>query len=110
MCSGEQDALAGQLVEPRAGNVGVAVDTEISAQIVPVHKQHIVTALFCCLVVADYRHLLSRLSPVDPTGSGVSRVTALTNAAGIRRGLAALVATVGAGRTALVRRPKIRRA
>src|ERR1700757_965773 len=76
VCSGEQDALTGQPVEPRAGNVGVTVDTEIPAQIVPMHEQHIVTALFYCLVVADYRHLLSWLSPIDVIGNDVSRVTA----------------------------------
>jgi hypothetical protein len=53
MCSGEQDALTSQLIEPRAGNVGVTVDTEIPAQIVPMHEQHIVTALSYYLVIAD---------------------------------------------------------
>jgi hypothetical protein len=40
------------------------------------YEQHIVTALFYCLVVADYRHLLSWLSPIDVIGNDVSRVTA----------------------------------
>jgi hypothetical protein len=72
MCSGEQDALAGQLVETRAGDVGVTVHTEIPAEIVPMYEQHIVTARLCYLVVADCRHLLSRMSPIDVIGSGVS--------------------------------------
>ncbi len=76
MCSGEQDALAGQLVEPRARNVGVSVDTEIPAQVMPVHEQHIVTALVYILVVADDRHLLSLPSPIDVIGSGVLVVAA----------------------------------
>src|ERR1700758_3882559 len=58
MCSGEQDALIGQLVEPRARNVGATVDTEIPAQIMPMHEQHIVRPRFSCLLIADYRHLL----------------------------------------------------
>jgi hypothetical protein len=54
----------------------VTVDTEIPAQIVPMHEQHIVTARSYYPVIADYRHLLSRLSPIDVIGSDVSRVTA----------------------------------
>lgn len=76
MCSGEQDALIGELVESWARNVGVPVDTEIPAQIMPMHKQHIVAALFSCLLFADYSHLLSLPSSIDIIGSGVVAVTA----------------------------------
>src|ERR1700737_132631 len=72
MRSGEQDALAGQLVQSRARKIGVTVDAEIPAQIVPMHQQHIVTALVCCLLVADYRHLLSLADSVDVIGSSGS--------------------------------------
>ena len=44
--AGEQNALGGELVEPRAGHVGVAVDTEITAEVVPVHDQHVVFGAF----------------------------------------------------------------
>ena len=40
--AGEQDALGGEPVEPWAGHVGVPVGAEISAEIVPVHEQHVV--------------------------------------------------------------------
>jgi hypothetical protein len=40
--AGEHDALGRELVEPRADHVGVAVDTEVTAEVVPVHDQHVV--------------------------------------------------------------------
>src|SRR5271166_4303589 len=76
MCSGQQDALIGELVEPRTRNVGVTVDTEIPAQIMPMHEQHIVAALFSWLLIADYRHLLSLPSSIDVIGRGVVAVPA----------------------------------
>lgn len=68
MCSGEQDALASQLVQPGARNVGVTVDAEIPAQIMPMHEQHIVTALLFCLLVADYRSPPQLAGPIDVIG------------------------------------------
>ena len=42
--AGEQDALGGELVESRAGDVGVAVHAEIAAEVVPMHDQHVVSS------------------------------------------------------------------
>jgi len=42
---GEQDALCGQLIQPRAGNIGVAVGAEVAAEVVPMDKQHVVASL-----------------------------------------------------------------
>ena len=62
---GEEHPLAGQLVQPWARNVGVTVDAEIPAKVVPVHDQDIV-ALVCHIVVhvvaADCRHLFTCLA------------------------------------------------
>src|SRR3954468_17285096 len=49
MRAGEEDALCGQLIEPRARNVGVAVGAEIPAEVVPMHEQHIVSWRGHCL-------------------------------------------------------------
>ena len=76
MCSGEQNAFACQLVQSRARNVGVTVNTEIPAQIVPMHNQHIVSLLVGCVVVADCRHLLSLWALLDVIGSGAPGCTA----------------------------------
>src|ERR1700737_1252457 len=55
--AGEQDALCGQLIEPRAGDIGMAVRAEVTAEVVPMHEQH---------VVASLGHLLSFPAPVLP--------------------------------------------
>jgi hypothetical protein len=36
--AGEENALCGELIEPRAGNVGVAVGAEVAAEVVPMHE------------------------------------------------------------------------
>src|SRR5437764_687200 len=46
--AGEDNALRGELVEPRAGNVGVAVGAEVAAEVVPMHEQHVVASLGHC--------------------------------------------------------------
>ena len=86
MGAGEQNALGGKTVQSRAGHVRVAVDTEVTPQVVPVHEQHIVASRVRCVVVyvcaADSRHLLacrasSRLSaaPRRAVSAGVSAVS-----------------------------------
>ena len=42
--AGEQDALCGELIEPRAGDIGVPVGAEVAAEVVPVHEQHVVAS------------------------------------------------------------------
>lgn len=111
MRSGEQDALARQLVEPRAPNVRVTIDTEIAAEVVPMHQQHIVTAVVCCLLVADYRHLLRFAGSVDVIGSGVlvAKAGPVTNAAvDIRRGQVGPAQAVAADHRAIALRPEHR--
>ncbi len=40
---GEEDALGGELVEPRAGDVVVPVYAEIAAEVVPMHDEQVVS-------------------------------------------------------------------
>src|SRR4051794_33733337 len=40
--AGEQDALRGELIKPRARHVRVAVSAEVTAEVVPMHDQHVV--------------------------------------------------------------------
>jgi hypothetical protein len=44
----EQDALRGELIQARAGDVGVAVCAEVAAEVVPMHEQHVVASLGHC--------------------------------------------------------------
>lgn len=62
MCSGEQDALVGELVEPWARDVGMTIDPQIAPCVVPVHEHNVVTVLVCYVAIADCRHLLSLLA------------------------------------------------
>lgn len=65
MRAGEQDALAGQLVQAWARDVGVTIDTKVSPKVVPMHDQHVVTSPVRYVVPADRRHLLRLLGSVD---------------------------------------------
>src|SRR4029078_6752368 len=42
--TGEDNALCGESIEPRAGDVAVAVGAEIPAEVVPMHEQHVVSS------------------------------------------------------------------
>src|SRR5882762_1092323 len=43
--AGEQDALCGQLIEPGAGDIGMAVCAQVTTEVVPMHEQHVVAWL-----------------------------------------------------------------
>src|SRR5258705_5018562 len=45
----EQDALRSELIQARAGDVGVAICAEVAAEVVPMHEQHVVASLSHCL-------------------------------------------------------------
>src|ERR1700752_4644935 len=41
----EEDALRGELIQARAGDVGMAVCAEVAAEVVPMYEQHVVASL-----------------------------------------------------------------
>ncbi|COX76784.1 Uncharacterised protein [Mycobacterium tuberculosis] len=62
MCPGEQDALGGKPVQPRAVDVRMVVDAEIAPQVVPVHDQQVL-ALPCGTLTRHLCHLSSEPHP-----------------------------------------------
>jgi negative regulator of sigma E activity len=53
---GEQDALRGEPIQPRAKDIGVAVRAEVAAEVVPMHEQHVVASLGQCLSFLPRRY------------------------------------------------------
>src|SRR6478752_4631300 len=65
----EQDAFGGELVEPRAGDVGVAVGAEVAAEVVPMHEQHVVSLRGQCLSFLPSVHRTVPMRIRQPFGS-----------------------------------------